>query len=94
MLAGLTYDAAERLVFRDGQSTRLRELEAKAFSRIIARYPGYVPPAQLYDAMYGNQDRSPNCLRVHVCTLNKRLAALGVRVVGYPGRGYLLEATA
>jgi DNA-binding response OmpR family regulator len=92
VINGLTFDARERLVCKGGQSTRLRELEAKAFSRIIARYPGYVPPAQLYDAVYGNQDRSPNCLRVHVCTLNKKLAALGVRVVGHPGRGYLLEA--
>jgi DNA-binding response OmpR family regulator len=49
-------------------------------------------PNQLHEALYGDQARCRSLLSVHICLLNKKLAALGVRIVGHPGRGYLLEA--
>jgi len=92
MGGGLTYHATERAVARDGHVVHLRPMESRAFGVVFARQPAHTRPDQLHEALYGDQARCRSVLSVHICLLNKKLAALGVRIVGHPGRGYLLEA--
>src|SRR3546814_4446092 len=61
-------------------------------SVVFARQPAHTRPDQLHEALYGDQARCRSVLSVHICLLNKKLAALGVRIVGHPGRGYLLRS--
>jgi DNA-binding response OmpR family regulator len=89
---GLTYYATENAVARNGQVVKLRRLESLAFGLVYCRQPAYVRRDQIHEVLYGEQVRDRNIISVHICKLNKRLAAIGVRIVGHPGRGYLLEA--
>jgi DNA-binding response OmpR family regulator len=88
----LRWYATDRSVARGEQVVKLRRLESLAFGAVYCRSPGHVRPDQLQETLYGDNPRSRSCLSVHICNLNKRIAPLGIRLVGNPGRGYLLEA--
>jgi DNA-binding response OmpR family regulator len=92
MIEDLKYYATENAVARNGQVVKLRRLEAIAFGLVYCRSPAYVRRDQIHEALYGEQARDPNIVSVYICRINKRIAPLGIRLVGHPGRGYQLEA--
>src|SRR3546814_12218081 len=83
MGGGLTYHATERAVSRDGYVVHLRPMESRIFGVVFARQPAHTRPDQLHEALYGDQARCRSVLSVHICLLNKKLTALGFRIVGH-----------
>jgi DNA-binding response OmpR family regulator len=92
---GVSVNANLNQVSRGGQRMRLTGGQFAIFEAIFESYPRVVATDLIYQWAYDTRrsDREPDpiIIKVHVCTLRRRLAPLGLSFVSEYGRGYRLE---